>query len=127
MACSQSWKDERTQSHTQKVHQLQEVGMLTAKIDILMKKLEDLGLDHLKIVDSCMTCEECGETSHMGINCPTTCQDMNFVRNYNGFRLNQDFNSGWNKPNFPFNNRHQCGNGQNFNTNEPYLQDIIRD
>jgi hypothetical protein len=80
MACSQSWKDERTQSHTQKVHQLQEVGMLTAKIDILMKKLEDLGLDHLKIVDSCMTCEERGETSHMGINCPMTCQDVNFVR-----------------------------------------------
>jgi hypothetical protein len=61
---------------------------------LLMKKFEDLGLDHLKMVDSRMTCEECGETCHMGINCPTTCQDMNFVGNFNGFRPNQGFNSG---------------------------------
>jgi hypothetical protein len=34
--------------------------MLTAKID-LMKKLENPGLDHLKIVDAQVTCEECRE------------------------------------------------------------------
>jgi hypothetical protein len=45
--------------------------MLTAKIDLLMKKLENLGLDHLKMVDARVTCEECGEMGHMGINCPT--------------------------------------------------------
>jgi hypothetical protein len=36
--------------------------MLTAKIDLLMKKLENSGLDHLKMVDARVTCEECGET-----------------------------------------------------------------
>jgi hypothetical protein len=91
--------------------------MLTIKIDLLKKKLEDPGLDHLKMVDSCMTCEECGETDHMGINWPTTCQDMNFVGISNGFCPNQEFNSGWNKPNFPFDNHQQGGNGQNFNRN----------
>jgi hypothetical protein len=51
MASNQSWDEERTQTHTRKVHQLEEVDMLTAKIDLLMKKLENLGLDHLKMVD----------------------------------------------------------------------------
>jgi hypothetical protein len=39
-------------------------------IDLLMKKLENSSLDHLKMVDDRVTCEECGEKSHMGINCP---------------------------------------------------------
>jgi hypothetical protein len=34
-----------------------------------MKKLENPGLDHLKMVDAWVTCEECEETGHMGINC----------------------------------------------------------
>jgi hypothetical protein len=78
--------------------------MLTAKIDLLMKKLEDPGLDHLKMVDSHMTCEECRETRHMGINYPMTYHDVNFVGNSNGFYPNQGFNSWWNEPNFPFDN-----------------------
>jgi hypothetical protein len=104
MASSQSWIDERTQTRARKVHQLEEVDMLTAKIDIVMKKLEDLGLDGPKMVDSCMKCEECRETSHMGINFLAVCQDMNFVGNSNGFHPDQGFNSGWDKPNFPFHN-----------------------
>jgi hypothetical protein len=45
--------------------------MLTAKMDLLMKKLENPGLDHLKMVDAEGMCEECGETCHMGINYAT--------------------------------------------------------
>jgi hypothetical protein len=102
--------------------------MLTAKIDLLIKELENLTLDHLKMVDARVTCEECEETSHMGVNCPTVCQDANSVgHSNNGFRLNQGFNSGWNKSSFPFDNRQQGGNGQNFNRNVPQLKDIIRD
>jgi hypothetical protein len=64
---------------------------------------------------------------HMGINYPTVSQDVNFVGNsINDFRPNQGFNVGWNKPSFPFDNRQQGGNGQNFNRNEPSLRDIIR-
>jgi hypothetical protein len=43
--------------------------MLTAMIDLLMKKFENPGLDHLKTVDARVMCEECGEMGHMGINC----------------------------------------------------------
>jgi len=58
MASSQSWNDEGTQTRTQKVARLEEVDILTAKIDLLMKKLEHPGLEHLKMVDARMTCEE---------------------------------------------------------------------
>jgi hypothetical protein len=102
--------------------------MLTVKIDLLMKKLENLGLNHLKMVDARVTCEECREIGHMGINCPMVPQDVNFFGNSNnGFCPNQGFNAGWNKPSFPFDNCQQGGMGQNFNRSEPSLKDIIRD
>jgi hypothetical protein len=104
------------------------VDMLTAKIDLLMKKLENLGLDHLKMVDARVTCEECGEIGNMGINCSMVPQDINFVGNSkNGFRPNEGFNAWWNKPSFPFDNHQQCGTGQNFNISELSLKDIVRD
>jgi hypothetical protein len=128
MTSNQSWDEECTQTRTCKIHQFDEVDMLTAKIDLLMKKLENPDLDHLKMVDARVTCEECEEIGHMGINCPTVPRDVNFIGNSNnGFCPNQGFNAGWNKPSFPFDNRQQGGNGQNFNKNEPSLRDIIRD
>jgi hypothetical protein len=59
------------------------MDMLTAKIDLLMKNLENLGLDHLKMVNTRVTCEECGEIGHMGIHCLTVSQDVNFTGNSN--------------------------------------------
>jgi hypothetical protein len=59
-----------------------------------MKKLENLGLDHFKMANTLVTCEECGETCHMGVNFSMVCQDVNFVgHSNNGFRPNQGFNS----------------------------------
>jgi hypothetical protein len=52
MTSNQSWDEEHTQTHTRKVHQLEKVDMLTTKIDLLMKKLENSGLDHLKMVNA---------------------------------------------------------------------------
>jgi hypothetical protein len=52
MASNQSWDEEHTQTRTRKVHQLEEVDMFTAKIDLCIKKLENPGLDHLKMVDA---------------------------------------------------------------------------
>jgi hypothetical protein len=80
------------------------------------------------MVDAHVTCEECGEIGHMGINYPTVSQDVNFVGNSNnGFHPNQGFNAGWNKPSFPFDNHQQGSMGQNFNRSEPYLKDIVWD
>jgi hypothetical protein len=112
MASNQSWNEECTHTHTRKVHQLEEVDMLTAKIDLHMKKLENRGINHLNMVIARVTCEECGETSHTGINYPTIPQDVNFVGNSNnGFCPNQGFNAGRNKHSFPLDNRQQGGNG----------------
>jgi hypothetical protein len=43
MASNQSWNEERVQPHNRGggIHQLKEVDMLSAKMDLLMKKLED--------------------------------------------------------------------------------------
>jgi hypothetical protein len=64
----------------------------------------------------------------MGISSLTVCQDCNFVgHSNNGYRPNQGFIAGWNKPSFPFDNRQQGGSGQNFNRSEPFLKEIVRD
>ncbi len=52
MASNQSWDEELTWTRTRKVHQLEEVDMLTAKIDLLLKKLENPGLNQCKMVDA---------------------------------------------------------------------------
>jgi hypothetical protein len=52
MASNQRWNEEYTQTHTCKVYQIEELDMLTIKIHLLMKKVENLGLDHLKMVNA---------------------------------------------------------------------------
>jgi hypothetical protein len=65
---------------------------------------------------------------HMGINCPTVPQDVNFIGNSsNGFHPNQGFNAGPNKPSFLFDKHQQGGMGQNFNRSQPSLKDIVQD
>ena len=46
----------------------------------------------MHIHDFCMTCEECGNTRHLGINCPETQEDVNFINN-NNYR--PQLNQGW--------------------------------
>ena len=49
--------------------------MMSAKMDLLMKKLEDRTNEKQEVMyihDSRMTCEECGNTGHSGSNCPET-------------------------------------------------------
>jgi len=54
------------------MHQLKEVDMLSPKLDLLMKKLDDRDGDKKEVMhvyDSHMTCEECGDTGHSGNRC----------------------------------------------------------
>jgi len=43
MASNQSWNEERVQPHKRGggMHQLKEADMMTAKVDLLIKRLED--------------------------------------------------------------------------------------
>jgi hypothetical protein len=77
------------------MHQLKEVDMLSAKMDLLMKKLEDWANEKQKVMhihDPRMICDECGNTRHLGNNCPKIHEDVNFVNN-NYFCPQQ--NQGW--------------------------------
>jgi hypothetical protein len=76
------------------MHQLKEVDMLSAKMDLLMKKLKDRANEKkeaMHIHDSRMTCEECGGTGHSGHNCPEIKVDVNYINNNTNYRpQNQD-------------------------------------
>jgi hypothetical protein len=79
------------------MHQLKEVDMLSAKMDMLMKKLEDGASEKKEVMhihDSCITCEVCGDTGHSRSNCPKTQEDVNYINN-NNYRPQQ--NQGWNQ------------------------------
>ena len=55
------------------MHEVKEVDMLSTKLDLLMKKLDDRAGDKKEIMhvyDSHMTCEECGDSGHSGNHCP---------------------------------------------------------
>ena len=84
------------------MHQLKEVDMLSAKMDLLIKKLENRANEKQKVMhihDSCMACEVYGNTGHSGNSCPETQEDVNFVNNNNYFRPQQ--NQGWNQQQRP--------------------------
>jgi hypothetical protein len=58
--------------------------MLSAKMDLLMKRLDERDREKKEVMhihDSCMTCEECGDTGHSGSNCLELQEDMNYLNN----------------------------------------------
>ena len=99
MASNQGWNEEHPQTHKRGggIHQLKEVDMLSTKMDLLMKKLEDRANEKQEVMhihDSHMTCEEYGNTRNLGSNCPETHEDVNFVNKNKYFCPQQ--NQGWN-------------------------------
>ena len=86
MASNQGWSEERTQTRKRGggMHQLKEVDMLAAKMDLLMKRLDKRTVQKKEVMhihDSRMTCEECGETGHTGTNGPELREDVNYINN----------------------------------------------
>ena len=76
----------------------------------------------MRIHDSRMACEECGNTRHSGNNCPEIHKDVNFVNN-NYFCPQQ--NQGWNQQQRPnYQGNYQDNNYNNFN-NQPPLRELI--
>jgi hypothetical protein len=94
MASNQSWNEECVQPRKRGggMHQLKEVDILTAKVDLLIKRLEDqMGekKEVMHIHDSRMTCEECGDTRHSGSNYTKLQEDVNYINN-NNYRPQQN-------------------------------------
>jgi hypothetical protein len=79
------------------MHQLKEVDMLSAKMDLLMKRLDERATekkDVMHIHDARMTCEECGENGHMGANCLELKEDVNYLNNNNNDYYRPQQNQG---------------------------------
>ena len=80
------------------MHTVKEADMLSAKIDLLMKRLEewaqekDAMMGTIQAMDSHMTCEVYGNVGHSGNDCPKTHEEVAFINN--GFC--QPGNNGWN-------------------------------
>ena len=93
MASNQSWNEERTLTYKRGgMHELKEVDMLSAKIDLIIKKLEDQTSDKKEvnfINKACMTYEECGELGHSGRNCPEFRESVNYFNNNTNFSPQQ--------------------------------------
>jgi hypothetical protein len=71
------------------MHQVKEVDMLSAKMDLLIKKLDKRDQQKKEVIhihDSRMTCEECGGTDHTGSNCPEVQEDVNYINNNANYR-----------------------------------------
>jgi hypothetical protein len=73
MASKQGWNEEHNQPCKRGggMHQLKEVDMLSAKMDLLMKKLDERDNEKKQVMhihDSRVTCEEYGGIGHSGSN-----------------------------------------------------------
>jgi hypothetical protein len=69
MTSNQGCNEERTRTHKRGggMHQLKEVDMLSAKMDLLMKRLDERAGEKKEVMhihDSSMTCEECEDIGH---------------------------------------------------------------
>jgi len=85
------------------MHTVMETDMLTAKIDVLLKKFEAYSQDKaqmhtLQASDACITCVVYGNTGHSGNDCPESQEEAMYLNNNNkynnGFR--PQGGQGWN-------------------------------
>ena len=78
------------------MHTINEVDMLSTKMVLLMKKIEEGSKKEQEFIQLHATawaaeadpwCEVCGGDDHLGNHCPKTREDMNFINNNNnGYR-----------------------------------------
>ena len=87
MASNQGWNEERAQPCKRGgMHQVKETVVLSAKMDLIMKRLDEQATEKKEVMlihESRMTCEECGDVGHTGKSCPTLQEDMNYINNNN--------------------------------------------
>jgi hypothetical protein len=120
MVSNQGWNDERS---SKEKHTVTEADMLAAKLDALIKRIDDQEKARSQAVHaiaSFQPCEVCCSNGHSGNDCPETREEVAFMNNnnYSGYRPQQP---NWNQP------RPQYQGGNNFNTNynQPPLKEIV--
>ncbi|KAJ1279113.1 hypothetical protein BS78_04G130800, partial [Paspalum vaginatum] len=104
MATNQGWREESSSTRSRSIHQIESTDMLTAKMDLLLKKLNDtLEAALVYTLDTHMTCEVCGNTRHLGNSYPEMRpKDANFIGS-NNFNNGNRPQPGWStRPYLPF-------------------------
>ena len=115
MVSNQGWNEERSQPRTKGgMHTVKEMDMLAAKLDLLLKKIDEGNRPHMPVpvhaTNSYFTCEVCGDGGHSGNDCPKTREDAAYINNNTGFR--PQGGQGWGQSRPPFQ-----GGGNNYNSN----------
>ena len=106
------------------MHTVKEMNMLSAKIDLLMKRLEEWALEKdammgtVQAMDSHMTCEVCGNVGHSENDCPKTHEEVAFINN----EFRQPGNNRWNNQSHP---QGKLNFNSNYNLNQPSLKDLV--
>jgi len=95
MASNSTCNEERTQPRKKGggIHHLKKADMVTANLDLIMKKLDIEKKEVMHNNDSHMTCEEYGDYEHSAISCRTLQEDVNFINKNTYYRPQQ--NQGW--------------------------------
>ena len=123
MVSNQGWSEERLQPRQRGVHTLKETDMLAAKLDMLMKRLDDHTKEPqaaIKAVDARMTCEVCGCTGHSGNDCPETQEEAKYMNN--GYRPQ----GGQSYQPRPYQGGNNGGyNNYNSNANQPSFKELV--
>jgi hypothetical protein len=84
MVANKGWDRDHLQPYTRGVHQVDEIDMIAAKTDLLMKKLEaSTNMEPTKIMDAHMKCEVCGNMGHSGYDFLETREEANFINGNN--------------------------------------------
>ena len=124
--------NERSQPITKGgMHTVKETDMLAAKLDLLLKKLDEENRQQMLIpvhvMNSYSTCEVCVDDGHSGNDCPETQEDAAYINNNNtGFR--PQGGQGWDQARPPFQgggNNFNSNFNSNFNMNQPSLRDLV--
>nr|ABA92207.1 Zinc knuckle family protein [Oryza sativa Japonica Group] len=122
MVSNMGWSEERLQTRQQGMHTVKETELLAAKLDFLMKRLDDhkkRPQGTVKALDSHVTCEVCGGTGHSGNDCPETCEEAMYMGNNNGYR--PQGGQRWSQPH-PY---YQGGNNNGNFSNQPSSRDLV--
>ncbi len=123
MVSNMGWSEERLQTSQRGMHTVKETELLAAKLDLLMKRLDDhekRPQGTVKALDSHVTCEVCGNTGHSGNDCPETREEAMYMgNNNNGYR--PQGGQGWNEPR-PY---YQGGNNNGNFSNQSSLKDFV--
>jgi hypothetical protein len=127
MVSNQGWNEERSQPRTNgRMHTIKEIDMLTAKLDLLLKKLDEGIWPQMPVpvhaINSYFTCKVCGDGGHSGNDFPETREDAAYINNNTGYR--PQGGQGWGQARPPFQG---VGNNfnSNFNSNQPSLRDLF--